>query len=79
MTAAIAYTSTSGTRRVRPAGINRIALTLGMALVTWSRRPAGTHTPLTHDELLIRRTAEREGHQLRADYAASKMLHGLIR
>lgn len=64
--------------RVRPAGVNRLALVVGLALVSWGRRASNRPT-LTHDELHLRRIAEREGELLRADYAAARHPYGLIR
>ena len=68
----------SASARVRPSGVNRLALVVGLALVAWGRRSSNRPTS-THDELHIRRIAERESELLRADYAASRHPYGLIR
>jgi len=70
--------SVSAQARVRPAGVNRLALVVGLALVSWGRRSSNRPT-LTHDELHIRRIAEREGELLRADYTATRHPYGSIR
>lgn len=53
--------------RIRPSGVSRLALVVGLALVAWGRRSSNQPT-LTHEELHIRRIAEREAEQLRAEY-----------
>ncbi len=68
----------SAQARVRPAGVNRLALVVGLALVSWGRRSSNRPT-LTHEEVHIRRLAEREGELLRADLGAARHPYGSIR
>ena len=49
----------------RPSGVNRLALVVGLALVSWGRRGSNRPTP-THEEVYIRRIAEREAQQLQS-------------
>jgi len=51
---------------------------VGLALVAWGRRSSNRPT-LTHDELHIRRIAEREGELLRADLGSARHPYGSIR
>lgn len=66
----------SAPARVRPAGVNRLALVVGLALVAWGRRSSNQPT-LTHEELHIRRAAEREGELVRADMSAARVPFGV--
>lgn len=68
----------SAQARIRPSGMNRLALVVGLALVAWGRRSSNQPT-LTHDELRIRRLAEREGELLRADLGIARHPYGSIR
>lgn len=68
----------NGHARVKRAGINRLALVIGLALVSWGRRPSN-RVPPTHEELHLRRQVQRESELARADYAASRTFYGLIR
>ena len=68
----------SAQARVRPSGVSRIALVVGLALVSWGRRSSNRPT-LTHDDLHIRRIAEREGELIRADLGAARHPYGSIR
>ncbi len=62
----------------RPSGFDRLALAVGLALVSWARRSSNRVAP-THEELTIQRAAEREAHQLRADYSAARSHYQTVR
>jgi hypothetical protein len=51
--------------RVRPSGVSRLALVVGLALVAWGRRASNQPAP-THEEVYIRRIVEREAEQTRS-------------
>lgn len=68
----------NGHARVKRMGISRLAVLVGLALVSWGRRPEH-RAVLTHDDLHLRRQVQREGELARADYAASRTFYGLIR
>ena len=62
----------------RPTGFDRLALAVGLALVSWARRSSNRVAP-THEELTIRRAAELEAHHLRAQHSAARSHYSTVR
>ena len=60
----------------RPAGINRVALLVGLALVAWARRSADRPAP-TREALRLRHETDRAVHQLFAERDAARGIPGI--
>ena len=77
-TASSAVRYTTARHHVKKPRLQRIALVVGLALVSWGRRSSNQPTP-THDEVHLRRQVDREADLARADYSASRTFYGIIR
>ena len=60
----------------RPAGINRAALLVGLALVAWARRSVNRSEP-SREELRLRHESDRAVHQLFAERDAARGIPGI--